>query len=129
MSRTYLCGEVLRETMIYPFPPSEPNDEPLVPATEFEEFVKRIKHVIGVHGSKLLFLDAKRWVCSVDTNWVELKYYLRHFPIPSYWQNQQRELLIAATCNGDILFVRSNEVAVINGGLEFEERVELDEAE
>ena len=118
--------EAPREIMICPFPPSESKYGLLIPATEYNELVKRIEYVIGGYGSRLLFMDAKRWVCSVDTSQAGLKYYMRHFPIPSDWDSQQRELIMAVTCNGGFLFVRDNEVAVISGGLEFEERVEVD---
>ncbi|OIW25253.1 hypothetical protein CONLIGDRAFT_718124 [Coniochaeta ligniaria NRRL 30616] len=98
----------------------------LTPATGFSDLTNKIKHVIGGYGAWLLFVDASRWVCSMDTSHADSKHYVRHFPIPSAWQSQQRILRMAVTRNGDILFVRTNEVAVISHGLDFEERVLLD---
>ncbi len=122
-------SSIYQETMICRLPSSESKSELLIPATGFGKLVKRIERVIGGCDARLVFLDAKRWVCSVDTSQAPLRYYLRHFPIPSDWESQQVKLIMAVTRNEDILFVRHNEVAIISRGLEFEERVELDEAE
>ncbi|KAL1838860.1 hypothetical protein VTJ49DRAFT_2113 [Mycothermus thermophilus] len=46
---------------------------------------KRIKRVIGVYGSRVLFLDRQGWVSSVDEGQLETRAYVRHFPIPSDW--------------------------------------------
>jgi hypothetical protein len=114
------------ETMIFDLIPSDSEDGFLKPATGFNELSKRIRHVIGGYGSRLLFVDVSRWVCSVDATQGDWEYYVRHFPIPSDWQSQQRRLQMTVTRNGDILFVRTNEVAVISKGLHFEERVQVE---
>ena len=98
----------------------------LTPLIDHHSISKEIVHLIGAHGSKLLFLDKNRWVCSVDVTTIDLKFYVRHFPIPADWQSQQRWLRMGITSLGDVLFVRVDEVAVISRGLEFEEEVELD---
>ncbi|KAH4029376.1 hypothetical protein HBI55_120990 [Parastagonospora nodorum] len=95
-------------------------------APGFRHIQEQIKHVIGGYHSKLLFLDAARWVSSIDAKQTDWKFYIRHFPIPSDWRSQQRQLQTAITQNGDVLFVRTNEVAVISSGLDFEERVQLE---
>jgi len=87
---------------------------------------KEVMHLIGAYGSKLIFLNRSCWVCSIDVEQTECNSYIRHFPIPSDWQSQQRVLRMGVTGKGDILFVRIEEVAVIKHGLEFEESVTLD---
>ncbi|KAH0543071.1 hypothetical protein FGG08_002584 [Glutinoglossum americanum] len=87
---------------------------------------KEVMHLIGAYGSKLIFLNRSCWVCSIDVEQTECNSYIRHFPIPSDWQSQQRVLRMGLTGKGDILFVRMEEVAVIKHGLEFEESVMLD---
>jgi hypothetical protein len=126
------------DTMVFRLLPSsgsEPKKDGsfLTPAGGFSGLGKSVRRVIGACGPRLLFLDARRWVCSVDVNSTQSQggsdhapYYVRHFPIPSEWQSQQRRLYIAATHKGDILFVRANEVAVISRGLEFEERLAVE---
>lgn len=139
----------------------------LVPAAMFGQVGQQMKHVIGSYtynnnqDSRLVFVDASRWVCSVsvdlsnpmatgtstsssasgsyrqqqqqyrrasdiDGTSKEYYYYVRHFPIPSDWQSQQRRFHMAVTRNGDVLFARTNEVAIISRGLEFEERVQVE---
>ena len=101
----------------------------LTTATRYNKVGESIRHIIGGYGSKLLFVDASRWVCSIDAGQHDLSYYVRHFHIPSDWQSQQRRLRMAVTRNGDVLFVQMNEVAVISQGLDFEERVQLEPVE
>jgi hypothetical protein len=98
----------------------------LVPEEDWHTVGKIIMHLIGAYGSKLLFLDKNRWVCSIDVDQNDFKSYIRHFPIPSDWQSQQRKLRMGVTSTGDILFVRVDEMAVISRGLEFEESVAID---
>ena len=83
-------------------------------------------HLIGGYGSRFLFLDMSRWVCSIDVSQGDSRSYVRHFPIQSDWQSQQRTLRMSVTRNGDVLFVRMNEVAVISNGLIFEEHVQVE---
>jgi WD40 repeat protein len=98
----------------------------LLPMIDYDVVGKENMHLIGGNGSKLLFLDKSRWVCSVDMDRIDYRSYVRHFPIPSEWQSQQRRLRMGVTVRGDVLFVRVDEVAVISGGLDFEESVTLD---
>ncbi|PGH12527.1 hypothetical protein AJ80_06688 [Polytolypa hystricis UAMH7299] len=86
---------------------------------------EEVIHLIGARGSKIIFVNKHRWVCSLDVGQTECKSYSRHFPIPSDWQSQQRVLRMAVTSKGDILFVRMDEVAVIKRGLDFEESIPL----
>ena len=84
-------------------------------------------HLIGGLGSKLLFLNRNLWVCSVDINERNNKgVYFRHFPIPADWQSQRLVLQMEVTPQGEILFVRTEEVAVIKNGFQFEESLSID---
>lgn len=100
----------------------------LIPLPIHPIIAREVMHLIGAYCSKLIFLSRSRWVCSVDVEQTECNSYIRHFPIPGDWQSQQRVLRMEVTGRGDILFVRTEEVAVIKRGLEFEEVVALDSA-
>ncbi|KAL2268697.1 hypothetical protein VTJ83DRAFT_3543 [Remersonia thermophila] len=114
------------DMLVFSLPPTDSKSWILQPAQGFNEGLgKKIRHVIGGYGSRLVFLDSQRWVCSVDAGLIESRSYVRHFPVPSDWQNQQRKLLMAVTRKGEILFVRQNEVAIISRGLEFGEKLEV----
>ena len=96
--------------------------EVLTPLSRLEGIGQRILHLIGGLGSKLLFLSRDLWVCSIDVKKGHVKGdYVRHFPIPADWRSQRRVLRMEVTPRGDILFVRTEEVAVIKNGLQFEE--------
>jgi hypothetical protein len=75
----------------------------------------------------MVFLDRDLWVCSVDMSKSEGEKhtYIQHFFIPSDWYSQQRNLNTIITSKGDIQFVKMEEVAVIKGGLEFEDVVTI----
>lgn len=89
---------------------------------ELQPVSREVLHLIGGFGSKLLFLSKHLWVCSVDMEkGVVQGDYTRHFPIPSDWHSQRQLLRTAVTNQGDILFVRTEEIAVIKNGLKFEE--------
>lgn len=94
----------------------------LVPMREFQPVSQEVLHLIGGFRSKLLFLSKHLWVCSVDMEKGNGRGdYTRHFPIPSDWRSQRQVLRTAVTSQGDILFTRTEEIAVIKHGLEFEE--------
>lgn len=48
--------------------------------------------------------------------------YTRHFFIPIDWLSAGANLMIDMTCNGDIVFVKRHEIAVIKRGLETSEQ-------
>lgn len=75
----------------------------------------QVESIIGTHGPRLLFLDSAGWICSTEQDTLVIQ---RHFFIPSDWLNVNTELMIRVARNGDILFVKRDEVAVIKRGLE-----------
>lgn len=89
---------------------------------ELQPVSREVLHLIGGFGSKLLFLSKHLWICSVDMKKeIGRGDYTRHFPIPSDWHSQRQVLRTAVTNQGDILFTRTEEIAVIKNGLKFEE--------
>lgn len=94
----------------------------LVQMRQLQPVSREVLHLIGGFGSRLLFLSKHLWVCSVDMEKENGQGdYARHFPIPSDWHSQRQVLHTAVTSQGDILFTRTEEVAVIKNGLKFEE--------
>jgi len=95
-----------------------------IPSVHSEKLNERILHLIGFYGTKLVFLDQKLWVCTVDViNW-DGRAYVKHFFIPHDWHSCIRQLIMRVTVKGDVLFVKRDEVAIIKRGLEHESIVE-----
>jgi hypothetical protein len=80
-------------------------------------------HLIGVCGSKVFFLDKRLGICSVE--FVDGKQtgfrYINHCFIPNDWCNRRGTLRVYVSGNGDVLFVRTDEVAVVKNAVEFED--------
>ncbi|RPB26854.1 WD40 repeat-like protein [Terfezia boudieri ATCC MYA-4762] len=89
----------------------------LSPKEVFTKLDGHILHLIGFHGTKLVFLDYKLWVCTVDVNDFDGNSYAKHFFIPQDWQNAVRQLVMGVTASGDVVFVKKDEVAFIKRGL------------
>ncbi len=110
----------------------------ILPVTAFEEPLQirigtlplfsmissKIEHVIGTLGRRLLFLDRRMWVCSLDLERFSGEYY-RHFLIPEDWLSVNRNLILNVTAKGDFVFVKKDEIAVIKQGLENREAVNI----
>jgi hypothetical protein len=69
-----------------------------------------------------VFLRGSGWVCSVDLENPGYDGIVRHFFIPVDWLSTTADLMIEITRNGDIVFVKRAEVAVIKRGLEVTEK-------
>lgn len=95
------------------------------PVHAFMSVGKRVLHLIGLCGAKIVFLDRDLWVCSVDTEKGKAESYVRHFFIPSDWYSQQKQLIIQVSSKGDVLFAKNNEIAIIKNGLDYEEEVSV----
>jgi hypothetical protein len=63
-----------------------------------------------------VFLHSDNWICSTDPQ--NPNNVIRHFFLPADWLTSNIDLMIEMTLNGDILFVKRDEVAVIKRGLE-----------
>ncbi|MCJ1405745.1 hypothetical protein MMC11_008975 [Xylographa trunciseda] len=82
-------------------------------------------HVIGIgNAGKLVFLDKRSWVCSVDLGSLDNASvsYSRHFFVPYDWFAGARDI-ICALAQRDVVFARNNDVAIVKGGLEYVEIV------
>ncbi|KAI1500933.1 hypothetical protein F5X99DRAFT_418859 [Biscogniauxia marginata] len=97
-----------------------------IAATSFELLTPRLRNVIAVVGSTLIFLDIDLWICSLDlSTFNNAPYAKRHFFILSEWLNVNGEMLCAFTSRNDFVFVNKNGIVLINRGLEFSEIITL----
>ncbi|KAH8650077.1 hypothetical protein BX600DRAFT_418986 [Xylariales sp. PMI_506] len=88
-------------------------------------------HLIGTIDSKIVFLDKQLCICSVEMlegTRTSFRYAVHCF-IPADWFSQRGVLRTSLTKNGDILFVRAQEVAVIKSGMLFEDFKKIVEEE
>lgn len=88
----------------------------------------RVAHVIGLgNANQLIFLDTHSWVCSADLEGLSSSSvsYLRHFFVPYDWFAGTRDV-ICAVAQRDVMFARNNDVAIIKGGLEYAEEVDVE---
>ncbi len=95
----------------------------------------QIAHVIGVcpraaKTTKLVFLDTGSWVCSIDlvlngivVDLGSITSYTRHFFVPYDWFAGTRRPIGGVTEQGDVVFAKNGDVAIIKGGLEYAEVV------
>ncbi|TVY14338.1 Vegetative incompatibility protein HET-E-1 [Lachnellula arida] len=90
----------------------------------FAEITSKIEHIIGSLGRKLLFLDQKMWVCSLDLENFNGECY-RHFFIPEDWLSVNRGMILKVTSKSDLVFVKRDEIAVIKQGLAYKEVVSV----
>lgn len=79
-----------------------------------------LSRILGSVGSKLLFIDRRNWVSSLEP---AADHYARHFCIPSDWLSMD-ELLIEVT-QAVVVFVRRNEIAVVRNWSAVAEFVQL----
>ena len=79
-----------------------------------------VEIVIGVYFERLIYLDASYWVCSINFG-ANRELPVRHFFIPNDWISFSNHLMMEVGKNGEILFVKQSELAVIKRGLEVTE--------
>lgn len=111
---------------LWPTSSLNPEAKFVKPIEEYSHIAAKIKSVIGIHKSSLLFLDHDGWVCSVRIDGVRTgKYhYVKHFFVPYGWHSGA-EPILRCTCKGYIVLARRDEIAIFHKGLEFEEKVEV----
>ncbi|TVY33066.1 Vegetative incompatibility protein HET-E-1 [Lachnellula subtilissima] len=86
-----------------------------------------VSHIIGISESgKLVFLDTRSWVCSVSLESVlgSSISYSRHFFVPYDWFSGTRDI-VCGLARRDVIFARNDNVAIIKGGLEYVETVDV----
>ena len=79
-----------------------------------------VEAVVGVAGDRFVFLHTDRWICSIDL--FAKEGIVRHFFIPNDWISSTNHLLLDVGRNGEIVFVKRAELAVIKRGLEITEK-------
>lgn len=76
-----------------------------------------IEAVIGVIGKRLVFLDSAHWICSVDVESSQ-EPLVHHFFLPDDWIASMHDFQVDLGRNGEIIFVKRADLAVIKQGLE-----------
>lgn len=97
-------------------------------AQQFAALANVVAHIVGLgDANRLVFLDTHSWVCSVNVQSFgnKLVSYSRHFFVPYDWFAGTR-YIIGAVVKRDVIFVRHDDVAIIKGGLEYIEDVDLE---
>ena len=113
------------QTLIFPSSSfEEPFANVIRPLALFNNVSAEIEHIIGNLGRTLLFLDRRMWVCSLDLEKFKGEYF-RHFFIPEDWLSVNRTLILKVTAEGDFVFVKKHEVAVIKNGLQNKETISI----
>lgn len=95
------------------------NAETAVPIPKYQYLADQVEFLIGPYGQRLVFLHSSGWVCSTDSETFNI---IRHFFVPADWLSTNINLMIEVTRNGDIIFIKRDEVAVIKRGLETSEQ-------
>ena len=89
---------------------------------------RRVAHILDIRNSnQLIFLDVDSWICSTsldDLNRYPFSF-SRHFFVPYDWFAGTRNP-ICVLSGRDIVFARDGDLAIIKGGLEFVERVNVE---
>jgi WD40 repeat protein/nucleoside-triphosphatase THEP1 len=84
-----------------------------------------ISHIIDISSAqKMIFLDRQYWLCTLtlDQNIGKSTQYTRHFYVPNDWFSGSRGI-IATLSERDVVFARSDGVAIVHGGFEFSSTV------
>jgi WD40 repeat protein len=89
------------------------------PVCELGALSSTVEVIIGISGSRLIFLTGDYWVCSINLNSGEIP--VRHFFIPYDWISVVHQLDMGLGRNGEIIFVKQSQLAVIKRGLEVTE--------
>jgi hypothetical protein len=94
---------------------------------------RHVSHIIGIcDNSKIVFLDANSWICSVELKGQAPSSYFRHFYVPYDWFSGSKNVICAVTSSGigrdkgqKVLLARHEELAIIKGGFEYAEEISL----
>jgi hypothetical protein len=98
-----------------------PDSKTASPIYDLGGFSSSVKKIIGIIGDRLIFLNTNHWVCSTGRDSIEQSV-VRHFFIPNDWVSLTSQLLLDVGRSGEIVFVKTAELAVIKRGLEITEK-------
>ncbi|OCK74785.1 hypothetical protein K432DRAFT_429827 [Lepidopterella palustris CBS 459.81] len=102
---------------------STPFPQP-IPIPSFDNHAHRVRQIIGVTGSLILFLDTDLWVCSLNVTRATSFAHgaKRHFFLLSEWQSSDKHFIIEyVPTTREFLVARKHGVLVVSRGLEFKE--------
>ncbi|KAL9070352.1 MAG: hypothetical protein Q9161_004910 [Pseudevernia consocians] len=88
------------------------------PIPKYHSLADQVKALIGDDGQRLVFLRSNSWISSADPESANADHYDRHFFLPADWLSTNIKLMIQVNHDGDIIFVKRDEVAVIKRGLD-----------
>ena len=88
------------------------------PIPKYHSLADQVRTLIGDDGQRLVFLRSDGWIASADPRSANADHYDRHFFLPADWLSSNTKLMVEVTRNGDIIFVKRDEVAVIKRGLD-----------
>lgn len=88
------------------------------PIPRYQSLADQVKTLIGDDGKRLVFLRSDGWISSADPLSANADHYDRHFFLPADWLSTDIKLMMNVTHDGDIIFVKRDEVAVIKRGLD-----------
>ena len=124
--------------MFLPLSSIENDPDRAVPAStkKLSMVSAEMEHLIGTFGRKLLFLDQRMWICSLELDSFDgggggggegggSGEYSRHCFIPDDWFNANSLPLLKVTSKGDLVFARKHELAVITRVLDHWETVKV----
>lgn len=92
----------------------------LAPTNQLHSVPSYTEVVIGAFGARMVLLTTDFWVSSVDLAPAAATddSFVRHFLVPSDWVTSRSQMIISVGRNGEILFAKHSELAVIKRGLE-----------
>ena len=93
-----------------------------IPVPKYRTLAEHVKNVIGEFGQRLVFLHNSNWICSADLESPNPDDYTCHFFLPADWLSTNIDLIFGITNNGEIIFVKRHEIAVIKRGLSSSEQ-------
>lgn len=122
---TSLDSQLKSHLSLWPTLSLHPGAETATAVGDYSQLATRIKSIVGVHKSSLVFLDYSGWVCSTKPDVPPAgKSYTKHFFIPYGWHSGA-EPVMTCTVRGHIILARRDEILVFHRGLDFEEKVEF----
>ncbi|CAG8961443.1 hypothetical protein HYFRA_00013893 [Hymenoscyphus fraxineus] len=121
-------------TRIAIFDSSQTKPEATAPSPYLPElFSTEIRSLVGILGTRLLFLDHTAWLCSIELSpnathrrigrgvpkdgISDEKQVLRHFFVPDDWLSTNWQIIFQVLPNGDLVFVIGHEIAIISKAL------------